>query len=122
MTCYSVEPRERCCRDEPALDINGDIIDFPVANNNSASFKFKQKIIGQTGNGSTKGVKIMVPLRYLSNFWRTLEIPLINCDISLQLKWSRNNQNPTFQINDAKLYDPSSLYSNDTSSRRHKTP
>ena len=114
--------QERCCRDEPVLDINGDIIDFPVANNNSASFKFKQKIIGQTGNGSTKGVKIMVPLRYLSNFWRPLEIPLINGDISLQLKWSRNNQNPTFQINDAKLYDPSSLYSNDTSSRRHKTP
>ena len=64
----------------------------------------------------------MVPLRYLSNFWRPLEIPLINGDISLQLKWSRNNQNPTFQINDAKLYDPGSLYPNDTSSRRHKTP
>ena len=50
----------------------------------------------------------MVPLKYLSNFWRTLEIPLINCEISLQLRWSRNciilagtinNQNPTIQIN-----------------------
>ena len=50
----------------------------------------------------------MVPLKYLSNFWRTLKIPLINCEISLQLRWSRNcivlagttnNQNPTIQIN-----------------------
>ena len=57
----------------------------------------------------------MVPLKYLNNFWRTLEMPLINCEISLQLKWSRNyfivagtanNQNPTFQINDTKLYVP----------------
>ena len=50
----------------------------------------------------------MVPLKYLSNFWRTLKIPLINCEISLQLRWSRNciilagttnNQNLTIQIN-----------------------
>ena len=50
----------------------------------------------------------MVPLKYISNFWRTLKIPLINCEISLQLRWSRNciilagttnNQNPTIQIN-----------------------
>ena len=54
----------------------------------------------------------MVPLKYLSNFWRTLEMPSINCETILQLKWSRNciivagtanNQNPTFQINDTKL-------------------
>ena len=100
-------------RDEPALDNNGNIIDFPDGNNNSASFKFVQKITGQTGNGDTKDVEIMVPLKYLSNFWRTLEMPLINCEINLQLKWSRNciivagttnNQNPTFQINHTKLY------------------
>ena len=57
----------------------------------------------------------MVPLKYLSNFWRTLEMPLINCEISLQLKWSKNcilvagtvaNKNPSFQINDTKLYVP----------------
>ena len=57
----------------------------------------------------------MVPLKYLSNFWRTLEMPLINCEISLQLIWPKNciliasteaNQNPTFQINDTKLYVP----------------
>ena len=49
----------------------------------NASFKFKQKITGETGNGGTKNVDIMVPLKYLSNFWRTLEISLISCEISL---------------------------------------
>ena len=57
----------------------------------------------------------MIPLIYLSNVWRTLEMPLINCESWLQLKWSRkciivaetaNNQNPGFQINDTKLYVP----------------
>ena len=100
-------------RDEPDLANNGNIIDFSDVNNNTTSFKFKQKITGQTGNGGTKDVEIMIPLKYLSNFWQTLEMPLINCEISLQLKWSRNciivaqtanNQNPTFQINDNKLY------------------
>ena len=47
---------------------------------------------GQTGKGGTKDVEIMVPLIYLSNFWRTLEMPLINRKISLQFKWS--NQVP----------------------------
>ena len=102
-------------RDEPALDTNGEIIDFPANANNSASFKFKQQITEQTENGDTKDVEIMVPLKYLSNFWRTLEMHLINCEISLQLKWSKNcilvagtvaNQNPSFQINDTKLYVP----------------
>ena len=41
----------------------------------NASLKFIQKIMGQTGNGGTKDVEIMVPSKYLSNFWRTLEIP-----------------------------------------------
>ena len=99
-------------RDEPASNNNGDIVDFPGNNNNSNSFKFKQQITGQTGNGGTKNVEIMVPLKYLSNFCRTLEKPLINCEINLQLKWSKkciivdgtaNNQNPSFQINNTKL-------------------
>ena len=38
--------------------------------------------------GNTKDVKIIVPLKYLSNIWRTLEIPLINCEVSLFLIWS----------------------------------
>ena len=75
-------------RDEPALDNNNNIIDFPDNNNNSISFKFKQEITKQTGNGGTKDTEIMAPLKYLSNFWRTFEMPLINCEIVLQLKWS----------------------------------
>ena len=70
-------------RDKPALEANKDIIDFP-ANNNSASFKFKQQTIGQTRNGGTKDVEVMVLLKYLSNFCRTVEMPLINCEVSLQ--------------------------------------
>ena len=67
----------------------------------------------QTENGRTKDVEIMVPLKYLDNFWRILEILLINCEISLQLKWSKfciveagtvANENTSFQINDTKLY------------------
>ena len=57
----------------------------------------------------------MVPLKYLSNFWRTLEMPLINCEVNLILTWSStcvlvvtNNvsQNATFAITDTKLYVP----------------
>ena len=102
-------------KDEPVLNNNGNINNFPANNNNSTSFKFKQQITGQTGNGGTKDVEIMVPLKYLSNFWRTLEMPLISCKINLQLKWSRkciiiagtaNNENPTLQVNDTKVYVP----------------
>ena len=77
-------------RDEPALDGNSNIIDFPANNNNSNSFNSKQKITGQTGSGDTKDVEIMVPLKYLSNCWRILEMSLINCEIILQLKWSKD--------------------------------
>ena len=108
-------------RDEPALDNNNNIIDFPPDNNNSISFKFKQEITGQTGNGGTKGVEIMVPLKYLSNFWGALEMPLINCEISVKLNWSKNcilvagitaNQNQEFQTTDTKLYVPVVTLSN----------
>ena len=43
---------------------------------NRALFKYKQKITGSTGNYAKRNVEIMVPLKYLSNFWRILEIPL----------------------------------------------
>ena len=72
--------------DEPAPDNNSNITDFPADDSNSISFKFKQQITEQTGNSGTKDVEIMVPLKSLSNFWRTLEVALINCEISLQLK------------------------------------
>ena len=52
----------QCHRDQPFLDANGDIADFPADNNNKTSFKFKTKIASRTGNYCTKNVKIMVLL------------------------------------------------------------
>ena len=50
----------------------------------SESFKYKVKIIGKTPAASSrKNIEIAVPLKYLSNFWRTLKISLINCEINL---------------------------------------
>ena len=49
------------------------------------SFNFKEIITGQTEDNRKKDVKIMVLLKYLSNFWRTLEMPLINSEINLIL-------------------------------------
>ena len=72
-------------RDEPAIDANVNIIDFPANYNNSNSFKFKQQLTRQTGNSGTKNVEIIVQLKYLSIFWGTLETHLINCEITLQL-------------------------------------
>ena len=72
------------CKDVPARNDNGGIIIFRF-NNTTDSFNFKAKITGQTGDDGTKDVEIMVPLKYLSNFWRTLEIPLINCEVNLIL-------------------------------------
>ena len=70
------------CRDQPALANNKDITDFNE-DNATSSFDLKEKITGQTGNNGTKNVEIMVPLKYLSNFCRTLEIHLINSKLIL---------------------------------------
>ena len=57
----------------------------------SESFKSKVKITGNApAAGNTKDVEIIVPLKYLSNFWRTLEMPLINCEANLILRWSKD--------------------------------
>ena len=102
------------CKDIPALNANGEIIVFDV-NNVTDSFNFKVKFTGRTGDDGTKNVEIMVPLKYLSNFWRTLEMPLINCEVNLILTWSSTcvlistgvpNQAATFAITDTKLYVP----------------
>ena len=58
-----------------AVDNNYAIVDF-TDNNLTDSFNFKVKMTGQTGNDGIKNVEIMVPIKYLSNFWRTLEMPL----------------------------------------------
>ena len=87
-------------RDEP----NDNLADFE-------SYKSKIKITGKTpDNGNEKDVEIMVPLKYLSNFWRTHEMPLINCEIMLMLTWSSacviTNSTRAFAIIDTKLYVP----------------
>ena len=65
----------QCYKDKSAL-ADGGIADFPANNNNnSALFKFKQKISGKTENDGTKDVEIIVPLKCLSNFRTTLEMP-----------------------------------------------
>ena len=86
-------------------------------------FKYKASLIGNTENNGTKnGVKIAVPLKYLSNFWRSLEMPLINCKVELSLNWIENcvltsaaigadadatgADSATFKITYAKLYIP----------------
>ena len=57
----------------------------------SESFKSKIKITGKTpAAGNTKNVEIAVSLKYLSNFWRTFEMLLINCEVNLILTWSSN--------------------------------
>ena len=87
------------CRDEP----DGKIAD-------SISFKFKSSITDNTNNAGIANVNIVVPLKYLSNFWRTLEMPLINCEVTLHLNWSENyviyeqNRATTFSMTSAKLY------------------
>ena len=59
------------CKDIPARDANNIIEEF-TGGNTTDSFNFKAKITGQTGNNGRKDVEIMVPLKYLSNFWSTL--------------------------------------------------
>ena len=102
------------CKDIPAVDNNNTIVNF-AKNNLTDSFNFKVKMCGQTGDDETKNAEIMVPLKYFSNFWRTLEISLINFEINLILTWSANcaivstdvaNQNATFEITDTKFYVP----------------
>ena len=79
----------------------------------SESFKSKIKITVKTPNdGNEKDVEIMVPIKYLSNFWRTLEMPLVNCEIHLMLTWSstcvitNSIVAGSFAITDTKLYAP----------------
>ena len=103
------------CKDILAVNVNGDIVYFNGANATD-SFNFKTKIKAQTDDdGEINNVEIMVPLKYLSNFWRTLEMPLINCEVELILTWSAGcviiytdvaNQNPTFTITETYLYVP----------------
>ena len=82
--------------DPPAANYNADLI------TRSESFKYKSSITGKTSNANQENgenieeenaktktnLKFVVPLKHLSNFWRTLDMPLINCEVSLTLTWS----------------------------------
>ena len=57
---------------------------------NSNTFKYKNNIINNTNNAGTKDIELALPLKDLVNFWRSLNIPLISCEVSLELKWDKN--------------------------------
>ena len=86
-----------------------------LTHNNSTSFEYKIKLLGNPvidNNIGKTNVKIVVPLKYLSNFFRSLEMPLINCKIKLNLTWKKEcvlsnaAGDAVFIINDTKLYVP----------------
>ena len=77
----------------------------------SESLKSKVKITGKTSvNDNAKDVEIVVLLNYLSNAWRTVEIHLINCDVTLIFSWlstcviTNSTGQGRFKITDTKLY------------------
>ena len=96
-------------RDEPP-EANA-IDDLTVDNSNS--FKYKVSLLDNpvvADNIAIRSVKVVVPLKYLSNFFRSLEMPLINCKIKLNLTWkkecvlSTDAGNAVFIINGTKMY------------------
>ena len=101
-------------RDE--LPVNNDGNPGNVSTASSICFKYKSSFKGESadvdGYRVFKNVKIAVPLlKYLSNFWRSLEMPLINCKTHLQINWTKNCvmstvANTTFKITNTKLYVP----------------
>ena len=103
------------CKDIPAAGSNDNIVNFNGVNATD-SFNSKAKVTAQTDDdGEIDNAEIMVLLDYLSYFWRTLEMPLINFEINLILTWSPNcvivstnvvNQGAKFTITETKLYVP----------------
>ena len=115
-------------RDEPNSGANNNI---NYSTKNSKSFYYKTSIKRKLeGNNTEKEVEIVVPLKHLSNFWRTLDMPSINCELNLISTWSEhyvltwkatrdadpdanpavaaidNPSNETFKVTDTKLYIP----------------
>ena len=102
------------CKETPAVNDDGDIVDINGANA-THSFNFKSKITGKSNSAGRIEVELMVPLKYLRNFWRTLEMTLINSEVELILTWSAGcviiyndveNQVSTFTITETNLYVP----------------
>ena len=98
-----------------------------VALDNLRFFKYKESLLGKAADAdgndrSLKNTKIVVPLKYLCNFFRLLEMPLINCKLHLELNWNNNcvmygadtyaggdnvsNRETTLKITSTKLYVP----------------
>ena len=84
--------------------------------NNTTSLVYKSKLIKGTDDNNVNNVKLVVPLKYVSNFFRSLEMALVNCKIDLELTWHKDcmissanaatNQVVSFMITDTKLYVP----------------
>ena len=86
--------------------------------NSSHFFKYKAALVWKSANAvanknsSVKDLKVVAQLKYLSNFWRSLEMLLINCKIHLELNWIENcilfnaGDSAKFKITDAKLHVP----------------
>ena len=74
---------------DEATNFNADIAN----GNNFESFMYKAELLKSTvaegNNEILKDARIAAPLKYLSDFWRLLEVPLINCKVELNLKWTR---------------------------------
>ena len=86
-----------------------------LTHNNSSSFKYNSSLVGDTvadGGEKKENVKIAVPLKYLSSFWRSLEMSIVNCKVEISSKCTENcilsnsGTAVTFKITDAKLYIP----------------
>ena len=87
-------------RDELTNDDNDNFANINVVN--SEAFKYKNKVTGNTYNvdagaqgfdvnkNGTQKIELAIPLKYLGNFWRALNIPLTNCEVFLELKWNKN--------------------------------
>ena len=87
-------------RDEPSNPLSA----------NSESFKYKTSITGNTYDGDDDASKvgkneteIVIPLKHLNNFWRTLNIRLNNCEIELILTWSKNCLLADMTVRDAGI-------------------
>ena len=118
-------------KDEPNSGTDANNITHSILNSDSFDYKANFMENGVTHNSLTKNdVKIVAPLKCLSNFWRGLSIPLINCEVELILTWFKNcvliskstryadygadpivseiinPEDATFQITDTKLYVP----------------
>ena len=78
-------------RNKPNRGIGGENNNVNYSIKDSKSFDYKTNITGKLeGNNTEKEVKIVVPLKYFSNFWRTLDMSLINRKINLILTWAEN--------------------------------